>query len=826
MKLKAKISLILVTAAALLFIGSFGISRSILSKNLEAIEKEEGIQRIQSTMRLIQRDLDELSGTTLDWAAWNDTYEYVLGNNPDYISVNYRPSVRENLQLDYVMLFDKNNKMLRSIHFPSDIAAIEPIPDRFVAQFIAMYGDQMLLNKELRTDNQVISIDGKPLLASSQQIMNSTRTSPVVGTLVFLREINQATIADYEKFLDFQLRFDAKPTEGSFPAAPTSSMAEIPLAACRHQLTPETIISETCLVNRNNSPVMTLTAIAPRSISTHTNAAITTFLILFAILISIITVINAALINRLIVSPIHYLGATLGRLNLEQVTAFRFSRFGEQLYGDYSEIGILGQDIDRMLDRIEQDAIQLRTSENQLKQAIEASDAGLWSYDCITQTYHMDNRLMTMLGYETDTVTADIIDYCLTDESIMSMRQWLSETIDDNRLNSNIECMAKVPSGSEHWFLVTGDVTERSSDGTALKVTGLLLDISKQKKLESELFYLSYHDKLTGLYNRRYFEKKLREFDDPRYYPLTVMIGDINGLKLTNDTFGHEEGDQLLSATARILQGSCRKNDVICRWGGDEFAILLPNSDVVIAERIYSKIKTDCSAEKVGPIYLTMALGYATCSEPGEPYSMLVKTAEERMYRNKVNESESARSGILTTIQKTLNDKSIETFEHSKRMAAFGTAIATAMELGREKIDEIVLLANLHDIGKIAIPEAILNKQGKLNQPEWEIIRNHPEVGFRIASTLQDFSHIAMGINAHHENYDGTGYPKGLRGNQIPLIARIISVSDAVDVMLHGRPYQDPADIDHVIRELERCSGTQFDPDIVTIAVAILKQRL
>lgn len=828
MNLRWKSSIVLILGTAFLLLGSYFVTRNILLVTTEKIEKQLLQQESNRVINLLQQELNNLSGTTSDWALWDDTYEYMNGDNPGYISKNFMVSSFGLLKVDYVMIFDKDNQMKNAFSFDDNLGTIGPMPVGYKREFVSKYLDLFTKRKVPKVAiNQMIVNQGQVALVSSYGITDSGMGAPSAGTLVFVRIVNRNILEMFESVLDSQIQIEAiKDYQPPFTRLIVNNRVS-GSAEYDYRVESDTIYSRTSLMDISGTPAAVLTIIKDRVLSRQVKDVLGFFSMQLIGMIILVALLNIWLLRRYVIVPIEHIGQFLGKVNLDELSSLRLSSDTAFSGSANSEIGTLVQKTDLMLDRIASDTRRIQLSEKRTKQALEASKSGIWEYHDLQGTVTVDAYAHGMLGkifperqfplsYLENHMHAD--DFKLLLNKVDQLSEGSDESI-------NLECRIQTGAGRLHWYLITGDVIETNEAGAVTIISGLITNIDRQKRLEEELRFLSYHDKLTGLFNRRYFEKMLREFDHPDYYPLAVMIGDINGLKLTNDTFGHQEGDLLLSSTARILRKACRKSDIICRWGGDEFAILLPNSDEIIAERIYEKIKLDCSHEQVGPIQLNMALGYAIRQDDEEEIAILVKTAEERMYRNKVTESESARSGILTTIQKTLNDKSIETFAHSKRMAEMGTAIARRMGLGPDKIDEIVLLANLHDIGKIAIPESILNKPGKLTDSEWEIIRNHPEIGYRIASTLNDFAHIALGIIAHHERCDGNGYPKGLKGDQIPLIARIISVTDAVDVMQHGRPYQTAVTSEEIQQEILRCSGAQFDPEVVAFAVEILKKR-
>lgn len=826
MKLRWKSTLILILGSAFLLFGSYLITRNVLLETTDKIERQMLRDESLRVVNLLYQDMSTLSATAADWALWDDTYDYVQGNKPGYISANFMTSSFALLRVDYVMLFDKDKQILNAFQYDQEAKTIKPLSAEykraFVSRYLTLFTDRAQPTEAI---NQLIVNEGQVALISSYGITDSSTLAPANGTLVFARIIDDTVIKYYESVLDSTLKI--KPVTDYIPKYTLIAEKNRLVNSGEYSFSKseETTECTTKLLDISGSPAAIISISKNRVMNRQVHEILKFFLLQLVALCFIVAFLNAQLIKRFVIVPIEHIGGFLGKVNLEKLSSLRLAEDPKVMESVNTEIGTLVIMTDQMLDRIESDAKKLSLSERRIKQVLEASKSGIWEYHLRDNTVTFDAYAVELHKhiFHTSIVSLEEIHGRVHPEDRLLLQGNEGHVLNKELQAVNLELRLRSDTGRYHWFLLTGDVTETDDVGMPTAISGLVSNIDRQKHLEEELRFLSYHDKLTGLFNRRYFEKSLCDFDSSEFYPQTVMITDINGLKLTNDTFGHLQGDHLLSAAARILKKVCREDAIICRWGGDEFAVLMPNTDETEAEYIYNKIKQESGQEQVGPVILNMAAGYAVRLDFEEPLPVLIKTAEERMYRNKITESESARSSILTTILKTLNDKSIETYEHSRRIAEMGVAIVNGMNLGSEKKDEIILLSNLHDIGKIAIPENILSKPGKLSEAEWEIVRNHPEIGYRIASTLQDFAHVAPGILSHHERYDGTGYPKGLSGEQIPLTARILSVADSVDVMQHGRPYQAPVSNSDVIAELERCSGTQFDPEVVRIAVNILK---
>lgn len=346
--------------------------------------------------------------------------------------------------------------------------------------------------------------------------------------------------------------------------------------------------------------------------------------------------------------------------------------------------------------------------------------------------------------------------------------------------------------------------------------------LSKEDKIKKLIIY----DKLTGVYNRAHFEEIAAVFFDKFTLPVVLAMGDINGLKLINDTFGHKQGDELLITAVRIMKESVGENNIIVRWGGDEFIIIMPQTSLVEAKKIVENIKVSCRSFRSSTIPIDISIGLSIVENRECCIDGILRQSEEEMYSSKLNESKQTRIDIINFLQKLLWEKDYQTEEHVMRLKGMVFRIGESIGLSLSENNELMQIALLHDIGKITVPMEILNKPGPLTPDEWEVMRKHSETGYRIAQASRELAHISEAILGHHEWWDGSGYPQGLMGEEIPLYSRIVSIVDSFDVMTHDRPYKQAISAVDALNEIKRCTGTQFDPFLADVFVNIMQAGL
>jgi diguanylate cyclase (GGDEF)-like protein/PAS domain S-box-containing protein len=358
-------------------------------------------------------------------------------------------------------------------------------------------------------------------------------------------------------------------------------------------------------------------------------------------------------------------------------------------------------------------------------------------------------------------------------------------------------------------------------DGKIIGAVVTFTDITERKKAENEIRYLSYHDPLTGLYNRMFFQEELKRIDVQRNLPISIIVGDVNGLKLTNDVFGHIAGDILLKTASAVFKRVCRGDDIIARMGGDEFIILLPKTTIKEAKGIIHRIKNEFSKENITAITGSISMGCDAKVSVDQDIVEAIKNAEDKMYLEKALNRKNVSNTFLNTITERLHAKSPREKEHSRNVSELSRKIGEALDLPDEEIRKLKEVGFLHNIGKIVLDESMLEETDPLADLETKKGKQHSVVGYRILNSFDDTVDLAEYVLAHHENWDGSGYPKGLRGEEIPKLARIIKVAGSFDLMTN-RLRENAMNEEDAIKEIMKQAGTKFDPDIVRILPKIV----
>jgi len=462
---------------------------------------------------------------------------------------------------------------------------------------------------------------------------------------------------------------------------------------------------------------------------------------------------------------------------------------------------------------------ELRESEEKYRVLVESTEDHIYLIDKNCKYLFMNEKHLSRLGLKKGQIIGKPYGAFHTPQETEDFAKKVKQVLETNKSLSYEYSSVR----DDKYYIRTLSPVKDPESGEITAVTVISKNITRYKQAEERIKYLSFHDALTGLYNRAYFEEEIKRLNTPRKYPIGVIMVDIDNLKFVNDNFGHAKGDELLKRLANILSSIFRKEDVVARIGGDEFVIVLPNVNEETVQSLCKRVDDACEeSNQKSELKLSVSLGYAIQYGQYKNMEEVLKKADQHMYRNKLVGDTVAQKHLIDSFKLMLAKRDLYTPEHYEQKQFFAISLSKNMNLPPDKIKDIRLLAVLHDIGKIGIADLILHKPGKLSSEEWEVMKTHCEIGYTIANVIPELTPIAEDILCHHERWDGKGYPKGLKGEEIPLLARIVAIVDAYSAMLSDRPYRKAMSKQEALEEIKKGAGGQFDPQLVELFLEIV----
>ena len=494
-------------------------------------------------------------------------------------------------------------------------------------------------------------------------------------------------------------------------------------------------------------------------------------------------------------------------------------------------INNLEESVKERTEQLHSTNLALEESKDQLQLILDSTAEGLYGIDLNGKCTFCNTSCLRILGYNSP---EELLGKDVHLQIHHSRRDGKPFPIDDCKIFKSIRQGKGFVADDEVFWRADGtplDVEYHSypqmRDGEVVGGVITFMDITDRKKREAEIEYLSCHDTLTGLHNRSCYESNRDKMDTPDNLPISVVFADINSLKMTNDVFGHAAGDKLIKKSAEILMQSCRKDDMIARVGGDEFIMLLPKTDRRSAEKIISRIRSGFLNARVEAMKCSVSLGIDTKTSIHQSLEETMVNAENMMYKEKTMNRKSSNKDIINTIIETLHSRCAREKQHSIAVSELCGELGIALNLSQPEIAVLKRAGYLHDIGKIILEESILSKDTlkALTEEEREKVRQHSVVGYRILNLFDDTLDLAEYAYSHHERWDGKGYPRGLKGEQIPLIARIISIAETYDRVLRRGAGPISERKRAALEVIKEGAGKQFDPKLAALFVQAMDMK-
>ena len=744
----------------------------------------------------------DYQGTANDWAHWDDTYEFVNGDNPEYIELNLMAETFSDLDISFIFYMRSDGSLLleRCYDFSS-----EEFTD-FSGQFITDFQQIDFSTADAGDLSSVYQIDGSFYFVAASGITDSLQANAPNGTLVIGRVIDGQIIDEMQNLAGGTLLFMNTGT-GATDSYITEDRENL-IVEC--QTAAGAPGGSTLVMSFNRS----------RDFYLSGQKEFGNFILMSVILSVILVLVLFTLLGIYFTKPITRL--------IKEVKSIGPGNYGAKLQvSGGGEVAYLGNTINGMLEEIDREQKKVRESEEKLYATLLSVGDGVVVIGRDGNVQFLNPVAQKLTGWTQEEALGRPFD------GIFRLINEFTRVKVESPVSKVFETESIVELAN-HTVLIAKDGVERPIEDTAAPVRDkqgcvvacvlVFRDFSEKKEKQKRIEYLSYHDQLTGLYNRRYFEEEMKRLDTEEKLPLSLIYADVNHLKVINDAFGHNSGDTLIQHAADVL-ADVGKNGVIARMGGDEFVLLLTQTDAQTVAKVRGDIEERLKTSQIMGVPMSLSFGCDTKTSTIQDIRDTLKNAEDAMYRNKIRSSAGTNTVLIQSIMKALNTKCPLEDAHSNNVGRLCEQTAAALGLKKEEIRENAVAGAMHDIGKIGIDTSILEKSGSMTEAEWAQIKKHPEIGYRILCTSSEYYNIAEYVLAHHERWDGKGYPKGLAGCSISLSARIIAVADAYDAMTSERPYRRAFSKAEAAEELLKNAGKQFDPDIVKVFVGQVLQH-
>lgn len=836
--LRYEMTLILAFQFVCLVLAVIIIVNFIMLGSIKDLEKTYVEEQSKLAINGFSNQFKRLGKIAYDWAAWNDTYYFMQSQKKEYIEGNLNYESLYNIEVDHMIFIDTEGEIFYNV---------DVIGER------VEYGKKSIIDKKQIEDlrrlleskdssskfiNGIINSYKGPMIFAMNKITLSNGKGEDRGYLIVCEKLDDDLV--FQMSEKYMLKLDIEPYNVN-----ESIRYESDIICCDSVLivSNEKLISEIILKDIFLNPIIKLKVTLKRDLYLIGNMGVNTLLFWTVVLVIGIGILIYRFWDKLLLKRILLLSRDVHAVTEQGCELLLRGSFEYR----NDEISLLRKEIIGMVELIEsqgQDILEkqkvLEDINLTLEKKVKERSAEIIEKNELLQTSEL--KYKTIVSLFPDAIFKVSSDGFFLeceggnhDELIESPQNFIGKNVDEvfpqqffeitmEKLNMVINTRR---TESFNYQLYNDnesiDYEARLVYLSEFEIYLILRNITDSQKVVREIEYLSYHDQLTGLYNRRFFEEEYTRLSGKRSLPLSILLLDINGLKLVNDVFGHQAGDRLLRESSEAMKICVRSDDIIARIGGDEFSILLPKTleedAVLLANRIKQKISQIVIQGAIGSI----SIGCATMTTENMSIEYLFKKADEMMYKEKSHESQLMRERTLDSIFLNLMNWSEVEKRHIEFIHEISLKVGKQLDLTEFELKQLSTASKFHDVGKIGIDYNLLNKPDIFTIEEYDVVKRHSEIGYQIIKSINNMGNISEVILHHHEAWDGSGYPDGLKGEDIPLLSRIICVIDAYEAMVHERPYRKTKSNNEAIEELLKFSGIQFDPKIVESLIKVIE---
>ncbi len=834
--LRSEMTLILTVQFICLMLAVVVIVNFIMLGSIKDLEKTYVEEQSKLAVNGFENQFRKLERIAYDWSAWNETYYFMNNPTKKYIDANLNYESLYNIEVDNMIYVDKNEEIFYNVNLMDNY--IEHNKNSIIDK--KQIEELKKLSISNKTENKFISgiIDSYegPIIFAMHPITLSNGTGDTMGSLIVCEKLDDDLIRQMSE--KYMLNLEIKPYNYGDAFNHGSE-----LLCCDSILivSNEKLISEIILKDVFFNPILKLQVTLDRDMYLIGNMGVNTLLFWTVVLVIGIGILIYRFWDKLLLKRILLLSR-----DVHAAAEGGSERLICSLENRNDEISLLRKEIIGMVKLIKSQGKDIlekqKVLENinvTLEKKVEERSAEILDKNKLLQESEL--KYKTIVSLFPDAIFKVSSEGVFLeweggnhDELIDFPENFVGKSMDEvfppHFFEITIEKLHMVINSKKtesfKYQLIYNDESidyeARMVYLSEYEIYLILRNITDSQKVIREIEYLSYHDQLTGLYNRRFFEEEYARLSNERNLPLSILLLDINGLKLVNDVFGHQAGDKLLIESSEAMRVCVRADDIVARIGGDEFSILLPKTPeedaIILADRIKKRISDIEIQGAVGSI----SIGCATMVTEHMSLDYLFKKADEMMYKEKLHESQLMREKTLDSIFLNLIEGNKIEKMHIEFIHDLAVKIGEALNLTADDLRKLSLASHFHDVGKIGVKYEVLNKKSPLTEDEYEEVKRHSELGYQIIKSINNMGNISEIILHHHEAWDGSGYPDGLKGEAIPLLSRIICVVDAYEAMVHDRPYRKTKTHKEAVEELLKFAGIQFDPKIVESLIKVI----